>query len=58
MFDFIVGLIVIVGIIGYAIAIAKDKNGTLVDPVDIDVEEEIVEQGKEIGPGDFNIGMG
>ena len=49
---------VIVGIIGYAIAIAKDKNGTLVDPVDIDVEEEIVEQGKEIGPGDFNIGMG
>ena len=55
---FIGGLMVIVGIIGYAIAIAKDKNGTLVDPVDIDVEEEIVEQGKEIGPGDFNIGMG
>ena len=55
---FIGGLMVLVGIIGYAIAIAKDKNGTLVDPVDIDVEEEIVEQGKEIGPGDFNIGMG
>lgn len=55
---FIGGLMVIVGIIGYAIAIAKDKNGTLVDPVDIDVEEEIVEQGKEIGPGDFDIGMG
>lgn len=50
--------LVFAAIIGYAIAIAKDKNGTLVDPVDIDVEEEIVEQGKEIGPGDFDIGMG
>ena len=37
---FIGGLMFIVGIIGYFVAIFKDRKGALVDPVSIDVEEE------------------
>lgn len=32
------GLMLVVGVIGYFVAIAKDKKGTLTDPVDIEVE--------------------
>lgn len=35
---FLGGLMVIVGIIGYIVAIVLDKRGTLMDPVDIEVE--------------------
>ena len=37
---FIGGLMFIVGVIGYLVAVFKDKKGALVDPVSIDVEEE------------------
>lgn len=37
---FIGGLMFIVGIIGYFVAVFKDRKGALVDPVSIDVEEE------------------
>ena len=33
------GLMLIVGVIGYAVAVSKDKKGQLADPVSIDVDE-------------------
>lgn len=40
---FIGGLMIIVGVIGYFVAIFKDRKGALVDPVSIDVDEEVAD---------------
>ena len=36
---FLGGLMLIIGVIGYFVAVAKDRKGKLADPVSIDVDE-------------------